>query len=834
MKKIAILLLSFISLTNLSLVFFKPEKANHFVKAEDSSVNEEGFYLESKGDKITVNIPAIDGEVRLVRFRANQYHSSTSFIKYYDGQGDDNQDDGYDVDRNYYSPNQKGYIEATVSKTGIINIDRYSAIESELGHDKTYDRFYLVKNGSVIDNMLAGGDIVAPATFVRSFDSKLTYPRQEMQSIKGLEVKNSDDAEKLGISHSMVGMDINTIILGMKTEDSIEYVHNGKSYYFSQKLLKIQDERIINMTNAGMSVTLSFLIYGKNTGIESILLHPDYAKLNNFPMNLTGINTTTIKALDLFAATASFLADRYTREDRLYGHVDNFIVGNEIESACQWNNMGYLPIEEYIRQYERALRIAYISIKSIWQYANVLACTSHFWNLDCATQYLNYDAESYGPFVGHGSYTTRNVLTELNKASKLEGDYYWQLAYHPYRANAIGEAAFWNDVNYVASSHDEMTAAKVTPLNIDVLYNFLKKDENRFEGKERCYYITEYGAGTPHTGTYASENISQQALNEQAASFAYSYYMFLFNGAKSYVIHRHIDSSYEDGENLGIWFRKTNSEEEPYEKKPVWEVMKYIDTPLSLQYTTPYLKYIRVLPQNTIPTSWSELIPNFDANKLEHRILEKNKEMVLVDDYKNSTNDDFENETTNGWLKDNNAISCEIIKDDGSTLNTTNILMVQYQSVATSGKGMAEKGIRKEFEKPIKTKNLESFNFSLFIENNDNEKSTHNVKVRFYSGNQIIECCLSARNNEAHSYSIKVDDEFKKTIASIEKIKIWYSSTDDNAPGGTLYFDNVGFVKTKTNNTLPIILIIASSLLFLGGVFFLVLILRRARHGKNS
>ena len=145
MKKIAILLLSFISLTNLSLVFFKPEKANHFVKAEDSSVNEEGFYLESKGDKITVNIPAIDGEVRLVRFRANQYHSSTSFIKYYDGQGDDNQDDGYDADRNYYSPNQKGYIEATVSKTGIAPISNGGClIKSKKGGPKASNSTILI------------------------------------------------------------------------------------------------------------------------------------------------------------------------------------------------------------------------------------------------------------------------------------------------------------------------------------------------------------------------------------------------------------------------------------------------------------------------------------------------------------------------------------------------------------------------------------------------------------------------------------------------------------------------------------------------------------------
>lgn len=832
MKKVSILFLSSILLANLSLAFSPSQKSTFVKKAETDN----SFYLESEKDKIKINIPAIDGQVSLVRYRSNQYHPSTEFLINYDGVGDDNQDDGYTQDRNYYSTNQKGFVEASVSQSGVIYIDRYSSIESEQGHDKTYDRFYLVKNGSIESNLLLGGEVITSPTFARSFDSKRTYEREEPKSIKGLEVVNSDDAEKLGVGHGMVGMDINTLILGIKTNDAIEYEFDGHSYYFSQKRLKTYDEKIIKMTEAGISVTISMLIYASNIGLESVLAHPDYVPLANFPMNMCGINTLNLKATELFAATASFLADRYTREDKLYGHVDNFIVGNEIESACQWNNMGYLPIDEYVRQYERALRIAYISIKRIWQNANVLACLSHFWNLDCATQYLNYYPDIYLPFVGHGSYTTRGILNELNHLTKSEGDYYWQLAYHPYRANAIGESVFWNDVNYVASAHDEFEAAKVTPLNIDVLYNFLNKEENLFNGQARKYYITEYGAGSPHTGTYSIDTISQQALNEQAASYAYSYYMFLFNGAQSYVLHRQIDAVYEDGENLGIWFRQEKSEEEPYKKKPVWEVMKYIDTSLSLQYTTPYLKYIKVLPGNTTPTSWSELIPNFDASKLEQRPLEIEKELKSISNYKNNKNDNFEDGTTNGWMMNNNATNCEVVQGDEDILNTSRILMAQYQSLAQSGKGVAEKGITKQFDKPLATYNLQSFNFSMFIENNDAASSIHMVKVRFYGDNGVVEYSLNTESNKSNKYSVVFDDEFRQTVLKIKQIKIWYSSSDSNAPAGNLYFDDIGFVQTKTNNDLAVqlTLIIISSLLFVGGILFLILTIRRIRYGKNK
>lgn len=764
------------------------------------SAAEEGedFTLSAQGDTIEVTVPSFAAGGTLIRFRANAYHPSESFIPLYDGKGDDNTEDGYSSDREYYSADQGGFLEIRNVKAGKTRIERYSRLSGENGHDKIFDRFYVVKNDREEDGVSYGGEVVCGGQFVTEFDSLRNYARRTPSSIKGLEVVNAYDAERIGIRHGTVGLDVNTIMLGKDGPDAETFSFDGNVYYFSKKNLKENDRKIKEMSDAGISVTQSLLIYADHIGAESVLAHPDFKKLEDFPMNMSGINTTTVKSIDVLAATCAFLADRYTREDGLYGHVDNFTVGNEAESACQWNNMGYLPADEYARQYERAVRIAYTAIKSVWSGANVFACFSHFWNVDVATQYMNYYPEAYAPFLGHGSYTTRELLNLLAGITAREGNYLWQLAYHPYRANAIGEAVFWDAVNHIASSHDELTASKVTPLNIDVLADFLKKDELTCNGTVRDYYVTEYGAGTPHgslsSDGYSPEKITEKALNEQAASYIYSYYLFYFNGAKSYVLHRHIDAAYEDGENLGIWMRKEKSEEEPYVPKPVYEVMKYIDTEKSLYYTTPYLKYIRTYPEGKTPSSWAEIVPGFDADLLESSPVCEQRPLERTDDYENNAvNTGFEDGKADGWRACDNAGEATVLSSPLVAKTGNAGLVVRYQSTASAGRGLAEKGILKEFPQGEDLTVYDAFRFSVNVDNNDAEGSVQTISVKFISGERSVEYTASAERGKYNCFSVKTDKNDWQYFDSVEKIKIRHCSTDAEASGGILYFDDVGF-----------------------------------------
>lgn len=756
----------------------------------------EGPVLTAEGHNISVILPAEISHGTLVRFHANEYHASTDFIPLYDGEGDDNVEDGYTVDRHYYSTESGGIIEAHLNGLTSLRIERYSDLEGEKGWDKVFDKFYIVDGGTEQDGKMYGGKVLCGPVNVTSFDALRTFEREAPASIKGLEVVNYDDAEKLGVRQGIVGLDINRIQVSSAATDAIEYEFGGEKYYFSQKNLRSNDEQIKSMTDAGIQVTQSLLIYASNLGIESVLGHPDYEKLANFEMNMSAVNTTTFEAIKTFAATCSFLAERYSREDQRYGRVYNFVVGNEVESACQWFNMGYLPIDEFVRQYERAVRIAYVAIKSVWSEANIMLCCSHFWNVDVATQYMNYDPESYRPFTeGRGAYTTRGILTEFAKTAKSAGDYDWKLAYHPYRANAIGESVFWNAENYVASTHNEETAAKVTPLNIDVLANFLKKEEISYEGNAREYYVTEYGAGTPHgslnAGDYNPESISDQSLNEQVASYIYSYYMFYFNGAKSYLLHRHFDVSYESGENMGLWFRQAGSADDLYGKKPLWEVFKYIDTAYSLKYTTPYLKYITKYPSNESPKSWSEIIPGFDARKLERAPVEEC--FALTEgEYKLNGGESFESGESGGWKITDAATSALALQDQEVARTGNYGLLVQYESLGSEGRGLAEKGIRYDFEQGTDLTKYDAFHFSISIEQ-ETLGLTHTVKVRFYSGDHVAEFSRQVAEGGYISLSADLDSNKWEYFNAVDHIKIWYSSDSTEAKGGMLYFDDIGF-----------------------------------------
>ena len=55
-----------------------------------------------------------------------------------------------------------------------------------------------------------------------------------------------------------------------------------------------------------------------------------------------------------------------------YTHL--YIVGNEVDAQWEWQNMGYATLDEFVEQYEPALRIAYMAARK--HYANARVYTS--------------------------------------------------------------------------------------------------------------------------------------------------------------------------------------------------------------------------------------------------------------------------------------------------------------------------------------------------------------------------------------------------------------------------------------------------------------------------
>jgi hypothetical protein len=132
----------------------------------------------------------------------------------------------------------------------------------------------------------------------------------------------------------------------------------------------------------------------------------------------------------------------------------------------------------------------------------------------------------------------------------------------------------------------------------------------RYNGKLRSIYLTESGL--------SSFKLSKQNLNEQAASLAQAYYKVAqMPFVKSYNYYRLSDHQEEvaAGLSCGLLNSKGN-------KKPVYNLYKYIDTKETFKYSNKYLKYINYSRNGSTPVStangkiksWKDTMTVYDSN----------------------------------------------------------------------------------------------------------------------------------------------------------------------------------------------------------------------------
>ena len=137
-------------------------------------------------------------------------------------------------------------------------------------------------------------------------------------------------------------------------------------------------------------------------------------------------------------------------------HVDNFIIGNEVNAWRQWNYMNAGSVESYANQYAAAFRILYNAIKSENGNAYVYTCTDHQWG-----------------FSQSGVYGARAFLTAFNNNIRSQGNIDWRLAFHAYNYPLTSTVAWAPNGNVQRSQSTRF----VSVYNIDVVTDFLSQPE---------------------------------------------------------------------------------------------------------------------------------------------------------------------------------------------------------------------------------------------------------------------------------------------------------------------------------------------------------------------
>lgn len=174
--------------------------------------------------------------------------------------------------------------------------------------------------------------------------NRADYP--ETSTKKGLTVAQlTDDAEDLGIGHSLVNISINRIMVPVASTDgtTIEFASGGRQWFFSTAAVAKLDRTFRVLTDNGV-VPSAILKLDQTRAATPVpeLVHPA-ADPGQVPGEQFMFNTSDADGVAAFTAAAEFMTERWTRPDGRYGLVPNWIVGNEIDQGYKWMNMGEAP-----------------------------------------------------------------------------------------------------------------------------------------------------------------------------------------------------------------------------------------------------------------------------------------------------------------------------------------------------------------------------------------------------------------------------------------------------------------------------------------------------------
>ncbi len=398
-----------------------------------------------------------------------------------------------------------------------IRIDRFQS-----GTDLLYDNFTLTGN----DVALADGACVAA---VEPAAARYRGPLLRPAEIKGIScVVDIDDAVKLGARYVHENIPLNRLLAldAGPEERIIEFEYNGEKIPFRASLVEYFDARFRQFYENGIAVFVVFFNEYSDSPANLPLRHPKTTA--EPPMMLAAFNTATPEGIKYFTAATAFLAERYTRPDAEYGQICALIVGNEVQQHAVWYNMGKTPYQEVARDYAHAVRLAYLASRAYNPDLRIYISLEHHWSLGLKS--------SLQAVPG------RALLEAFNQIVRTEGDFLWNLAFHPYPENLFNPR-FWLD----RSARNTADTPRITFRNLGQLVEIMSREPFLYRGQCRDIALTEQG--------FNLEAETPEAEQLQAAAYAYAYRKVkaLSPRISAFILHRHADHPDEGGLKLGVW-----------------------------------------------------------------------------------------------------------------------------------------------------------------------------------------------------------------------------------------------------------------------------------------
>lgn len=357
------------------------------------------------------------------------------------------------------------------------------------------------------------------------------------------------DIDDLGITSVTVNVFL-SFLRSTPGPDRIAFSYHGKPYYADRKSIERYDKVLQYTAQRNVLVSAILLVppSGKmnDPAIGGVLPDPDADPAGIYDMP----NVSSADGLETYAAALDFLAQRYSRPDKKYGRIQDWILHNEVDAGWVWTNAGDKSELTFLDMYQKSMRTMYYVARQYNPNSRVFISLTHFWN-------WTEDKHFYLP---------RHLLNDLVEESRAEGDFDWAIAYHPY-PESLFNARTWEDkkVNFTFDT------PLITFKNIEVLDAWTKQPSTKYLGvKPRAIFLSEQGFNSPDYG--------KKSFDDQAAALAYAWKKIEhLDSIEAMQYHNWVDSRSEGGLRIGL--REFPDEAgNPYGKKPAWFLYQKLGT----------------------------------------------------------------------------------------------------------------------------------------------------------------------------------------------------------------------------------------------------------------
>ncbi len=561
--------------------------------------------------------------------------------------------------------------------------------------------------------------------------SKNNDPFPVFSSKKGLDIQYFTDAQRLGVSHTTIRIDLNEYLT---TNDKSEFYSqiDGENIYFDKNAVTLLDHKIKIYSDAGINVILNFVL-SPPSSVSSHEFDSLYYEGASDTARYCAINVSNERGYILARACAEFFTGRYISSTE-HGFAGSFIIGHEINSNITSNSMGRASLSEYVAQYAKLLRVF------------TTAALKNYSNAKIYVPLGNSFAEPSEQSDDHElNYSGLDILHTLNEHISSHGDIPWRLTVSPYPSNK-NLTSFWNDPN----ATDSLDAPYITMNNIDTLTKYMNQPMFYFESSPRSVLISELG--------FSSGNGAAYDDTMQAASFAYAYYKAETDSFIDAVIYSHQTDSSDGGLNFGLW-RQGSSQQ--LEKKKIHEVFAQIDTESSAEATAFALDVIGV-------KNWGEIITGCSPSAMHQRTVIFSQSMFFDGEKGLHTTSDLISLYHTYFIPSDNTFSLQT-SADSLTAVTYNASDIEYRGIGATTDNFTDKadyiklGIKVNGEKTA----LSDIMLVLRGVDKDGKEVVYEGTAQVYGGDTSV-------------LYFPVTEYFDK--ANMQSVKIWAKPyTDHNA-----------------------------------------------------